>query len=186
MNGLAGLGPSGEFFNQRTSLKILFTGGVKSGKSRLAEGHMLERFGPRHPKPYYLATAEYIDQEMRARIEQHRQRRQTSFITVEEPLHLLAGLDQCRGAVLIECVTLWLNNALYYHRAEADILDELAAVMRWPGHLILVHNEVGFGLVPDHVLGRRFIDLAGKAGQLMAAACDEVYFCCAGLKLRLK
>jgi adenosylcobinamide kinase/adenosylcobinamide-phosphate guanylyltransferase len=165
-------------------VKTLFTGGVKSGKSRLAEAYILEKAGGK--KPYYLATTEFIDDELQERIRIHRQRRQNQFITLEEPLRLFAALEQCPGPVLVECVSMWLNNQLYHEVSEAEILQELEAVMRLPCPMVLVHNEVGLGIIPDNPLARRFVDLSGKAAQLMGHYCDQVFFCSAGCKMAMK
>ncbi len=165
-------------------MKTLFIGGIKSGKSRLAEAYMLELTGSE--KPYYLATTEFIDEEMQARIDIHRQRRSELFITIEEPVKLFDTLQQCRGPVLIECVSMWLNNLLYHLVPETAILQELEAVMQLPCELVLVHNEVGLGVIPDNPLARRFVDLSGKAAQIMGSHCEQVFFCSAGLTLQMK
>ena len=165
-------------------MKTLFIGGVKSGKSRLAEAYILEQAGTN--KPYYLATTEFFDDEIQARVQIHQQRRQDSFITVEEPVKLFAALEKCRRPVMIECVSMWLNNLLYHQIPEADILQELEAVLRLPCNMVLVHNEVGLGIIADNLLARQFVDLSGKAAQLMGQHCDEVFFCSAGLKMRMK
>lgn len=165
-------------------MKTLFIGGIKSGKSRLAEAYILERSG--RDKPYYLATTEFIDEEIQARINTHQQRRQDAFITIEAPVKLYAALEQCQSPVLVECVSMWLNNLLYHQIPEADILQELEAVLQRPCNLVLVHNEVGLSVIADNRLARRFVDLSGKAAQLMGQYCDEVYFCSAGLKMRMK
>jgi adenosylcobinamide kinase/adenosylcobinamide-phosphate guanylyltransferase len=165
-------------------MKTLFIGGVKSGKSRLAEDYILEQVDS--DRPCYLATTEFFDDEMQARVQIHQQRRQDSFITVEEPVKLFAVLEKCRRPVLIECVSMWLNNLLYHQIPEADILQELEAVLRLPCNMVLVHNEVGLGIIADNPLARQFVDLSGKAAQLMGQHCDEVFFCSAGLKMRMK
>lgn len=165
-------------------MKTLFTGGVKSGKSHLAETFILERADGR--RPYYLATTEFVDEEMRQRIDIHRTRRQNAFLTIEEPVKLLAALQQCPGPALVECISMWLNNQLFHGVSEAEILEELDAVMQLSCDLVLVLNEVGLGIIPDNPLARRYVDLSGKAAQLMAAYCDQVYFCSAGLKLQMK
>ena len=165
-------------------MKTLFIGGVKSGKSRQAESYTLENTGD--IKPYYLATNEFFDTEMQARVAAHQQRRQDLFTTLEEPLHLLNTLQHCQGTVLVECVTMWLNNALYHQIPEAAILQELTALMQLPLDLVLVHNEVGLGIIPDNPLARQFVDLSGKAAQLLADSCDKVFFCSAGLRLQMK
>jgi adenosylcobinamide kinase/adenosylcobinamide-phosphate guanylyltransferase len=165
-------------------MKTLFTGGVKSGKSRLAEAYLLEQAGGN--KPYYLATTEFVDEEMEERIRIHRQRRQDAFITIEAPVHLLAALQRCPGPVLVECVSMWLNNQLFHGVAEPVILAELEAAMQLPCTMVLVLNEVGLGIIPDNALARQYVDLSGKAAQLIAAYCERVFFCSAGLKLQMK
>jgi len=165
-------------------MKTLFIGGIKSGKSRLAESHILSIAGD--TKPYYLATTEFFDDEMQARIQVHKQQRQDAFITIEEPLNLLSAVQSCPGPVLIECISMWLNNQLYHQIPETDTLQELANVLTLPNDLVLVHNEVGLGIIPNNKLARQFADLSGRAAQLMGQHCERVFFCSAGLKLQMK
>lgn len=165
-------------------MKALFTGGIKSGKSRLAEAFMLENFA--YSKPYYLATAELIDGEMKDRIFIHRQRRKDHFMTIEEPIKLLDTLNSCVAPVLIECISMWINNGLYYGIPDAAILQELESVLQLSTDIVFVNNEVGLGVIPDNPLARRFVDLSGKAAQMMGEYCDKVYFCSCGIKLQMK
>lgn len=165
-------------------MKTLFIGGVKSGKSRLAETYIL--INSQDVKPYYLATTEFIDLEMESRIKLHQQQRQDFFITIEESINLVERLKPCQQPVLVECISMWLNNLLYHQWSETDILKELETLLALPVDLVLVHNEVGLGIIPDNALARQFVDLSGKAAQIMAKACDEVYFCVAGLTLQMK
>ena len=164
-------------------MKTLFIGGIKSGKSRLAEAYILEQA---KQKPYYLATTEFIDDEMRQRIAVHQQRRRDRFITIEEPVQLLNTLKDCPGPVLIECVSMWLNNMLYHQFSEETVLQELTTVMQLSIDMVLVQNEVGLGVIADNPLARKYVDISGKAGQLLGEYCDQVFFCCAGLTIRLK
>lgn len=164
-------------------MKTLFIGGVKSGKSRLAEDYILRHA---EEKPIYLATTEFFDDEMRQRVKSHKQRRQDRFITVEEPVYLNNALNGCAGPVLIECVSMWLNNMLHRQVPEKQILRELEDVVHSPLGLVFVLNEVGMGIIPDNQLARKFVDLSGKASQLLGSNCGEVYFCCAGIALKLK
>lgn len=164
-------------------MKTLFIGGVKSGKSRLAEAYILNNA---QIKPYYLATTEFIDEEMRERIVMHQKRRENQFILLEEPVHLLTVLTACPGPVLVECVSMWLNNMLYHQHDEARILQELTSVLELPIDMVFVQNEVGLGVIADNPLARQYVDLSGKVSQLLAAHCEQVFFCCAGLSLRLK
>lgn len=81
---------------------------------------------------------------------------------------------------------MWLNNQLYYQIPEADILQELEAVLQLTCDMVLVHNEVGLSVIADNRLARQFVDLSGKAAQLMGQHCDQVFFCSAGLKIKMK
>jgi Adenosyl cobinamide kinase/adenosyl cobinamide phosphate guanylyltransferase len=150
----------------------------------LAEAFILEQATT--VKPYYLATNEFFDDEMRTRILIHQQRRQDLFVTIEEPVKLFEVLQKCQGPVLIECVSMWLNNQLYHQIPEADILQELEAVLQLAYDIVLVHNEVGLSVIADNRLARQFVDLSGKAAQLMGQYCDQVFFCSAGLKIKMK
>jgi adenosylcobinamide kinase/adenosylcobinamide-phosphate guanylyltransferase len=163
-------------------MKVAFLGGVKSGKSRLAE----ERVQGMTQKPYYLATTECLDEEMQQRIAEHQKRRGDRFEIIEEPLDLLGAVKRCDRPVLIECVSMWLNNMLYHQKKSTEILTLLEKTLKQPKKMVLVHNEVGLGIIPDNPLARQFVDLSGRAGQLLGQYCDEVYFCIAGIQLRLK
>ena len=168
----------------RSSSVSLVLGGARSGKSRYAEGLLSLHTGNR----IYLATAEPGDAEMRARIEDHRHRRGTSWRTVEAPLDIapvIAGAGD--DAILLDCLTLWLANLMSAGRdigkAERELWSALGDV-RAP--VVLVSNEVGLGIVPDNALAREFRDHAGRLNQAMAALADRVFFLAAGLPLTLK
>ena len=168
----------------RSSSVSLVLGGARSGKSRYAEGLLSLHAGKR----IYLATAEPGDAEMRARIEDHRHRRGTSWRTVEAPLDIapvIAGAGD--DAILLDCLTLWLANLMSAGRdiskAERELRSALGDV-RAP--VVLVSNEVGLGIVPDNALAREFRDHAGRLNQAMAALADRVFFLAAGLPLTLK
>lgn len=173
---------------------IFITGGAASGKSRYAEQVALG-FGDRLG---YLATAQSLDREMGERIRKHQQRRGDSWQTIEEPLQLarvLADNDGIHQAILVDCLTLWLTNLLFLHEALGDDMEErileevqsLAATLRGMATpVIIVTNEVGMGIVPEHRLGRLFRDIAGQANQVIAAAADEAWLVASGIPLRLK
>ena len=168
----------------RSSSVSLVLGGARSGKSRYAEGLLSLHTGNR----IYLATAEPGDAEMRARIEDHRRRRGTSWRTVEAPLDVIPVIARAGDdAVLLDCLTLWLANLMSAGRdigkAERELWSALGDV-RAP--VVLVSNEVGLGIVPDNALAREFRDHAGRLNQAMAALADRVFFLAAGLPLTLK
>ena len=168
----------------------LVLGGVRSGKSRFAEGLILGAA----ESALYLATAEAgtsaRDPEMRHRIEQHKTRRGKRWETIEPPLDLAAALqDHCRTdrPILVDCLTLWLSNILAAGRDVAnEIRSLLDAVAGLEGTVIFVSNEVGLGVVPQNALARQFCDHAGTLHQELAAQADQVVFVTAGLPLYLK
>ncbi|MEA1086054.1 MAG: bifunctional adenosylcobinamide kinase/adenosylcobinamide-phosphate guanylyltransferase [Sphingomonas sp.] len=164
--------------------KTLFLGGARSGKSRLAQAAAERCAGPLH----YLATAEAWDGEMTDRIARHRADRDARWTTVECPLALpeaIGGIGT--GAILIDCLTLWLTNVMLGDHDVAARSDALlAALAATPLPLFVVSNEVGLGIVPDHPLGRAFRDAAGRLNQQVAAAMREVYFVAAGMVLPLQ
>ncbi len=167
---------------------ILITGGARSGKSRYAE----QRTGELGERRLYVATAEAKDQEMAQRIAEHRQRRGNRWVTVEESVDLAAALAARHGqtdCALVDCLTLWLSNLLigYDGKYVENKVEELVATLpRLDFHVVLVTNEVGWGIVPDNALARQFRDLAGRAHQRIAAIADEVVLTVAGIPLVVK
>jgi len=168
--------------------RILIGGGVRSGKSAFA----LARAAQLGRRRAFVATAQGLDAEMQERIAQHRAQRGAAFETIDTPFELPATLQALAGVdvVVVDCLTLWLSNLLVRGDREADILnavDELAAVwQRVPYHTLLVTNEVGMGVHPEHALGRAFRDLTGRAHQRLAPHADELYFAVLGMLLRLR
>ena len=170
-------------------MKTLILGGVRSGKSRLAE-----RLAAGAGKPVtYVATATAgNDAEMAARIAAHQARRPAGWALVEEPLALAAALRthaRADACVLVECLTLWLTNLLVDDDAaalEREQVALLAALDELPSDLILVGNETGMGIVPLGELTRRYCDAAGRLHQDIAARCGRVLLTVAGLPLALK
>jgi adenosylcobinamide kinase / adenosylcobinamide-phosphate guanylyltransferase len=164
---------------------ILITGGARSGKSTRAESRARGFAG----KPIYIATAEALDHEMRARIAMHRERRGNNWIEHDTPLELVAALNATDGggARLVDCLTLWLSNLMHAQRdwtKEGASLAETLIAQRSP--VVLVTNEVGSGIVPDNALAREFRDAAGLLNQMIARVADEVEFVVAGLPMRVK
>lgn len=166
----------------------LVTGGGRSGKSR----HALELALPRESK-VFIATAEAIDDEMRARIEKHREVRGEEFLTVEEPLDLaraVRSLPEGTEVAVIDCLTVWLGNLVHRHEGEAHGFPEVPAFVEAvrdpPCDLIIVTNEVGMGIIPANELARRFRDLAGTVNQAVATLADEVVLMVSGIPVVIK
>lgn len=170
--------------------KLYFiTGGARSGKSSFAEKLALDMAGKRA----YIATAQALDAEMSARIEQHRIKRGTSWDTYEEPLavaELLQKLTNQYQIVLLDCLTLWLSNVMAHTDGDGAVAtrsDELVkAAQNFGGVCIVVSNEVGLGIVPDNPLARKYRDFAGILNQKVAQAADAVYFTASGIPLKIK
>jgi adenosylcobinamide kinase/adenosylcobinamide-phosphate guanylyltransferase len=170
-------------------MKELVLGGVRSGKSRFAE----QQARGSGLRVVYIATAIVgADTELEERIRRHRSYRPAEWKTVEEPVALGAALRAHAGAeccLLVECLTLWLAHLLTSgsaDRFESERSSLLDAVREVPGHVILVGNETGLGIMPPGALSRRFLDVSGELHQSLAALCDRVTLVVAGLPLRLK
>jgi adenosyl cobinamide kinase/adenosyl cobinamide phosphate guanylyltransferase len=166
-----------------TERLILITGGARSGKSRKA----LALAAPYREK-LYVATATAGDDEMRDRIERHKAERGPEWSTVEEPLDLAGAMRVQPAAVaVVDCLTLWLSNAMAANIPIEESLDAfIAAARQRRAPVIVVTNEVGLGIVPAFESGRRFRDLAGLANQRIAAAAETVWLMVCGLEMRLK
>ena len=163
-------------------------GGARSGKSRFAIAEQAAR-----ARVAFVATAEPGDADMAARIARHRAERPRHFATVEEPLELMARLDDLAGrvdAVVVDCLTLWVSNRLLRDHSDDAILEGGEAlaklIARRPYALTIVSNEVGEGVHPETAAGRRFRDLLGAVNQRVAAACDRVILMVAGVPLTVK
>ena len=163
----------------------LVVGGARSGKSAFAE-RLVTGFGrPRR----YIATAEAWDDEMRARIAQHKRDRADGWTTVEAPLDLAAALAAARPeeAVLVDCATLWLTNHLLAdHDLPAETGRLVASLAGCAAPVVIVSNETGWGIVPENALARRFRDEQGRLNQRLAQEADLAVTVIAGLPLVLK
>lgn len=174
-------------------MRVLVTGGVRSGKSRHAET-LLER----HHSVTYVAPGPTVgedpDPDWQVRIEAHQRRRSPHWTTLES--RDLVGALQVSGPVLVDCLGTWLTAVLDSQSlwdAPSEEVDTLvrghladaAAVLRQREDVVLVTNEVGLGIVPSHRSGRLFRDLLGRVNQELAASCDEVHLVVAGCVLRL-
>jgi adenosylcobinamide kinase / adenosylcobinamide-phosphate guanylyltransferase len=174
---------------------ILITGGGRSGKSAFAQKTAEALPGPH----VYVATCPVIDPEMEERIRKHREaRRGKGWETIEETVDL-AGVIRRAGAyrvLLVDCLTLWINNLLYEadlrgehftEEAAADCCRELIeASGTFPGTAIFVTNELGMGIIPENETARRFRDIAGRCNQEIATAAQTVILVVSGIPLELK
>lgn len=169
-------------------MKTLILGGVRSGKSQLAESLALKS----NQQIVYIATATIGDAEMQARIDLHKKNRPADWIVVEEPLKLAAAVEHYSNnnhCIIIDCLTLWVTNLLLNKASEclpnerqafANVLENSHE------NIVIVSNETSLGIMPMGALSRQFGDEAGIINQTVALHCDRVVLTIAGLPLLLK
>lgn len=168
--------------------KTLILGGVRSGKSRLAERLATES----GLSVTYIATATAEDEAMRVRIAAHRTRRSRDWTLIEEPQRLAAVLNTHAApghCMLVDCLTLWLTNLLTTEDTalfERERKALLAVLPTLTGQIILVSNETNMGVTPLGELSRRYCDEAGWLHQELAKVCGRVILTVAGLPHVLK
>ena len=166
----------------------LVLGGARSGKSRIAQ----ELASASQLPVTYIATATVLDEEMATRIEHHQHNRPSEWRLRECPLDLAAPLQeetQHAQTILVDCLTLWLNNQLFEHPEQdfSVLFDALVnSLSASNANVIFVANEVGLGLIPLGEVSRKFVDEAGRLNQQLALIADKVLFVAAGLPLALK
>ncbi len=160
------------------------TGGAKSAKSIFALKLALQYKKPR----VFIATALAFDDEMKKRIDKHKKERMGEFDTIEEPIKLSNAIGSVSDSVsicVVDCVTVWINNILYYKKAEeVDLFIEL--LKNPPCDIIVVSNEVGMGIVPDNELSRRYRDLLGVTNRKIAKIADNVILMISGIPVYIK
>jgi adenosylcobinamide kinase/adenosylcobinamide-phosphate guanylyltransferase len=180
-------------------MRHLILGGARSGKTRTALNHAAESSRLSGRDVAFVATARAEDAEMSERIVRHRAERPAVWLTVEAPTHLAAALSSIAptSIIIVDCLTLWLSNALLH---DFDAANPRASLPTWElerasfcdflrdfdGELILVSNEVGGGIVPVSALARRFQDEQGWLNQRVAQLCDRASLVVAGLEIPLK
>jgi len=171
----------------------LILGGARSGKSHYAQQLAMEL----GDKVLFVATGEALDEEMQARISEHKESRPKSWRTLEIPTGIGRKIEKQIGdaeVVIIDCLTLLISNLLRdepdYPEAEKRMTSEINELIATMDNLnasfVIVSNEVGMGLVPETRLGRIYRDLLGKANQLLASHATEVYLMVACLPVRVK
>lgn len=173
---------------------VLVTGGCRSGKSRFALALAESLPGPR----LYVATCPVLDDEMRQRVARHQEERAgRGWETLEETTDLAEVIaPSSHRVILIDCLTLWINNLLYRAEQQGRLMEEkeisaacervLDVSLLGDRTLVFVTNEVGSGIVPENPLARKFRDLEGRCNQLMAAKANEVVLVVCGIPMWVK
>lgn len=178
---------------------ILVTGGSRSGKSSVGEGLLKEE-----DNVLYIATSMITDDEMRARVAIHKRSRNQNWETFEgyKDLYNVIKETNCNH-IILECITTMITNLMFDEYTDFDniskeeiqtledgISEQITGIIKacraFEKDLVIISNEVGFGLVSEYKLGRIFTDIAGRINQLIGRLCDEAYLVVAGLPLKLK
>jgi len=163
-------------------MKVLYFGGQKSGKSRLAEAKSLEIC---NKKPYYIATYDnsYGDKEMDKRIQKHQNQREEKFITIEETKDLTKVIKN-GNTYLIDCISMWILN--HIETSEEKLIEQIDTLDKTKANIVFVLNDVSSGIIPLEYQSRKFIDISGIIGQKIASICDEVYDVKVGIGVKIK
>jgi adenosylcobinamide kinase/adenosylcobinamide-phosphate guanylyltransferase len=173
---------------------VLISGGARSGKSAFAlelasEKSSLEKL--------FIATAVVFDNEMNLRVEKHRQERGNEWKTIESPYELPQTVETLPShtVTVVDCLSVWLGNVWYRYGDDDQTLslhiDNLhKSIQNWKskncGEIILVTNEVGWGIIPSDAATRRYRDWAGKLNQYIGKTASEVYLCVCGIPMKIK
>lgn len=161
----------------------LITGGSRSGKT-LQALNTSKAIRPR----IYVATAQLLDDEMKERAARHRTERGPEWQTIEEPFQLARRLRELNGAVVIDCLTLWLSNWMLHDETQVDLQigDLCSTLQHLPYSVVAITNEVGWSIVPENAMARRFRDWSGLMNQRVAAIADSVLLMVCGIPTRVK
>lgn len=170
--------------------KIIFiTGGVKSGKSSYA----LKLAKKMDKEVIFLATGSAKDEEMKERIRLHKKSRPSSWKTIEEGrgiIPVLSSIKPPHKIIVMDCLTFLVSNLLLDHHTEefiTEYIEKIAKIiLKSPHTAIIVSNEVGWGVVPESALGRKFRDILGKSNQIIAKYAQRVYLMVSGIPVNLK
>lgn len=167
---------------------IFITGAVRSGKSSFA----IKLAKESNKQIVFLASCNPLDEEMKKRVKRHRQQRPKTWKTVEEPIEVAAVIEKAKKNQLIifDCLTLWISNILLKDQKQTlikkRIIGLIEVLKHTPATVLVVSNEVGWGVVPENKLARSFRDIVGITHQQIAKVSDEVYLIVAGQQLKLK
>lgn len=180
---------------------ILVTGGSASGKSAFSEQIVKKFDNAARKKITYIATAEIYDEELRQRVIEHRERRPEHWKTVEACYDLvspLLELVKTEEVILLDSLSMYVSNKLVSHTVDKHTLSEVTAAVceelnrcvniieKGKATVVVVTDEVGWGIIPSNFLGRAFRDLAGKANQILGRHADEAYLVVSGLAQKIK
>ena len=139
----------------------------------------------------FIATAEARDEEMSARIAQHKAERDPAWTTLEEPVEIATAISRApaEDLIVLDCLTLWVSNLFdrgIERDGEARARDASSLVSSRGAPVIVITNEVGSGIVPDNPAARAYRDLLGSINSIFAADAAQVLFVSAGRVIAMK
>lgn len=164
---------------------VLYFGGQKSGKSKLAEKKAVKLAKKNKKKPFYIATYDdsYFDTEMKKRVKAHKKQRKNYFNTIEETLNLPSIIKE-NETYLIDCVSMWILNNI--NNDKKVLFKQLKKLKKLNSNIIFVLNDVNSGVIPMDKLSRNFVDTTGIIGQKIAKMSDKVYEVKLGISQKIK
>lgn len=164
---------------------VLYFGGQKSGKSKLAEKKAIQLASKTTKKPFYIATYDdsYFDVEMKKRVNTHKKQRQNNFTTIEETTNLPKVIKEDE-TYLVDCLSMWiLNNT---NHDDKELIKQIKKLKKLNTNIVFVLNDVNSGVIPMDKLSRKFVDTTGVIGQKIAKICDVVYEVKLGIARKIK
>ncbi len=173
---------------------VLISGGARSGKSTFALKLASEKSSL---QKLFIATAVVFDDEMRLRVEKHKQERGSEWETIESPYELPKTVENLpsQTVAVVDCLSVWLGNIWYkYGNDDKTLSSHISSlhdsIQTWKaknyGEIILVTNEVGWGIIPSDAATRRYRDWAGILNQHIGKVASEVYLCVCGIPMQIK
>jgi adenosylcobinamide kinase/adenosylcobinamide-phosphate guanylyltransferase len=164
---------------------VLYFGGQKSGKSKLAEKKAIKLAKKTGKKPFYIATYDdsYFDDEMKKRVHTHKQQRKNNFITIEEITNLPKVIKE-NETYLIDCISMWILNNM--NKKIKRLFKQLKKLKKLNTNIVFVLNDVNNGVIPLDKQSRKFVDTTGNIGQKIAKMSDKVYEVKLGYTLQIK
>lgn len=165
--------------------KVLYIGGQKSGKTALALKHTLKLSKKINKLPIYLATYKnnYNDKSMKKRLKAHRKERINFFDTIEESKNINSVIKP-KNTYIVDCLSMWIFNNI--DKPSSYFVNHLKKVLQKEVNIVFVLNDVNAGIIPIDKISRKFVDITGIVGKLLAKNCDDVYKVNYGLKIKIK
>lgn len=178
---------------------ILITGGARSGKSSFGESLLEDK-----KRVLYIATSIPFDDEMKDRVKHHKESRPDYWDTIEEykdfDIKLSSDINNNYDGLIIDCITIMVSNIILeicinntseeFNIAEKKAIEEVEKLLKvletFNGEVVIVTNEIGFGIVPENKLARYFRDIAGRINQLIAKRCNSVYLVVSSIPMKIK